>query len=78
MESSMVTLDQAIDTVMQLPAEQRVILLEILQNRQIEALRLEIAADAQESLAAFRRGELSARPAADVVVELREALEGEE
>lgn len=78
MESKMVTLDQAIDTVMQLPAEQRVMLLEILQNRQIEALRQEIAADARESLAAFRRGELPARPAADVVKELRMTLEDEE
>lgn len=78
METNMVTLDQAIDTVMQLPAEQRVMLLEILQSRQIEALRHRIAADAQESLAAFRRGELTTQPAADVIAELCEMLEDEE
>lgn len=74
----MVTLDQAIETAMQLSAEQRAMLLEILQNRQIEAQRREIAADAQESLVAFRSGRLKAQAAADVIEELRQALEAGE
>ncbi len=74
----MVTLDQAIDTVMQLPAEQRVMLLEILQSRQLDELRQEMAADAWKSLAAFRHGEYAAQSATDVIEELRTALEDEE
>ena len=78
MNVNMVTLDQAIETAMQLSSEQRAMLLEILQNRQIEAQRREIAADAQESLSAFRNGGLKAQSAADVIEELRQALEASE
>ncbi len=68
-----VTLDQVIDSAMQLPLEQQEMLLEILQSRRIEARRLEMARDAQESLAAFRAGKLKGRTAAEIIVDLREA-----
>jgi hypothetical protein len=70
----MVTLDQAIDTAMQLPPEQREMLVEILRNRQIEARREEIAHDAEESLAAFRDGKIVPQSTSKVIEELRQAL----
>ncbi len=71
----MVTLDQAIDTAMQLTLEQREMLLNILRGRQIEARRDEIAQDAKESLAQFRSGELKATTAQNIVEELHLELE---
>mgnify|MGYP000600759281 CR=1 FL=1 len=62
-----VTLDHVIDSAMQLPLEQQQMLLEILQNRQIEARRQEIARDAQASLAAFRAGKLQGQTAAEII-----------
>lgn len=73
-----VTLDQVIDSAMQLPLEQQEMLLEILQSHQIEARRLEMARDAQESLAAFRAGKLKGQTAAEIIVDLRKALEADE
>ncbi len=70
-----VTLDQAIDVAMQLPLEQREILLEIIRSRDIEARREEIAQDARESLAAFHAGELKPQTAGEVMLELRRDIE---
>jgi hypothetical protein len=78
MAMNVVTLNQAIDTAMQLPPEQQEMLLEILRGRRIEARRREIAQDAQESLAAFRAGKLKLQSAEAVIEELRQALEGVE
>ena len=72
---STITLDQAIDVAMQLPLEQREILLDVIRRRDIEARRQEIAWDAEESLAAFRAGELKPQSADEVIRELRRALE---
>ena len=58
-----VTLDLAIDTALQLPSEQREMLIDILRNRQIEARRQEIAAEARKSIAAFREGKLKGQTA---------------
>ena len=73
-----VTLDHVIDSAMQLPLEQQEMLLEILQNRQIEARRGEIARDAQESLAAFRAGKLKGQTAAEIIEDLQQTLEADE
>jgi len=73
-----VTLDQAIDTALQLPPEQREMLVEILRNCQIEARREEIAAEAQRSIAAFRAGKLSAQSADEAIADLHRALEDAE
>lgn len=73
-----VTLDQVIDSAMQLPPDQREMLISILNKRQIEARRHEIAVDAQESLTAYRMGKLKAQSAEEAIRELRRALEEEE
>jgi hypothetical protein len=73
-----VTLDQAIDAAMQLPPNQREMLVTILRSRQIESRRQEIARDAQESIAAFRARKLRARSAEEVIADLRQALEDDE
>jgi hypothetical protein len=70
-----VTLDEALETAMQLDADQREMLVDILRRRQIEAERQQIAADARASLAAFRAGELPAQDAPDVIRDLRQSLE---
>ena len=75
---STITLDQAIDVAMQLPLEQREILLDVSRRRDIEARRQEIARDAEKSLAAFRAGELKPQSADEVIRELRRALEDAE
>ena len=69
-----VTLDQAIDTVLQLPPEQREMLVDILRRRQIEARRQEIATEARSSIALFRQGKLKAQSAEGVIADLHEAF----
>jgi hypothetical protein len=73
-----VTLDQAIDTAMQLSPAQREMLVDILRSRQIEARREEIAAAARESIAEYRAGALEARSADESIAELRRSLEDPE
>jgi len=73
-----VTLDTALDTALQLPSEQRDILVEILKNRQIEARRQEIAAEARLSIAAFREGKLKPVSAEEAIADLYQMLEDDE
>lgn len=70
-----VTLDDAIETVMKLPLEQREMLLEILRGRHIAARRQEIATDAEESIAAFRAGQLKPQPLNGILEELQRSIE---
>jgi len=70
----MVTLEQAILTVNQLPIDQREMLLEIVENQMIESRRTEIAKDAQEAIAAFHRGELKTQPLEAIISELKATL----
>lgn len=72
----MVTLDYAIDTVMQLKPQQREILIDIIRKREIERRREEIARDAKKSIAAFHAGELKPQPVEDIILELRCSLTG--
>ena len=74
---SPVTLDQAIETALKLPPEQRQMLIDILRSRQIEGRREEIANDARLSIAAFRAGELKSQSADQAIRELHQALEGD-
>ena len=53
-------------------------LLEILHSRHIEARREDMARDAEESLNAFRAGELKGQKAIEIIDELRHELEAEE
>lgn len=69
-----VTLDQVIDSVMQLPQEQQEMLLEIVHSRHIASRRRKIAEDARISIAAFQAGELRTGTAGDVVANLQDFL----
>ena len=73
-----VTLDQAVDYVMQLTPEQREMLVEILYRRQVEARRREMAEDAAAALAAVRAGEYRSQTASEIIRELRSSLEDNE
>lgn len=66
----MVTIDSTLENIMQLDFDTREMLLEILQKRQIEARRDEIAKNAKESLADYRSGRLQARSAEEVIERL--------
>lgn len=66
------TLDQVLETALQLPYEQQEMLIKILQNRHHENCRAEIAADAQQTLAGFHAGKFRQQSAEDVVAALRQ------
>lgn len=68
------TLDQVLETALQLPYEQQEMLIKILQNRHHENRRSEIAADAQQTLADFHAGKFRHQSAEDVVAALRQSL----
>ncbi len=68
---AIITLDQAIKTVMELPQEQQEMLLEIIRRRHIESRRREIANDAATSLEAYRSGEYKIETADAIIEELR-------
>lgn len=70
----MSTLDQVLETALQLPYEQQEILIKILQNRHHQSRRTQIAADAQQTLAAFRAGNFQPQSAKSVIAELRQSL----
>jgi hypothetical protein len=70
----MVTLEEAILTVNQLPLEQREMLLEIVKNQMIEARRDEIAQDAKEAIKAFHSGKLKSQTLEDIISELQTSL----
>ncbi|MFZ0546252.1 MAG: hypothetical protein WAM60_12480 [Candidatus Promineifilaceae bacterium] len=74
----MTTLNEAIETVLQLPQEQQEMLLEIIQRRHIEERRREIASEAQASLGLFRAGELRPQSAQNVIAELRSSYNEDE
>lgn len=71
---STITLDQAIDLVMQLPLEQREMLIDIVRHRDIESRRKEIARDARDSIAAFQAGQLKPQPLPEILSSLRQSL----
>ncbi|MBW4487680.1 MAG: hypothetical protein KME12_07805 [Trichocoleus desertorum ATA4-8-CV12] len=68
------TLEQVLETALQLPYEQQEMLIKILQNRHHESRRAEMAADAQQTLADFRAGKFRPQSAEDIVSALRESL----
>lgn len=70
----MTTLEQALDTVAQLPIEQQEMLIEIMHNRLIEARRQEISEDAKKAFASFHQGELTPQTADQIIAELQETL----
>lgn len=74
----MMTLEQALITVNQLPIEQREMLIEIIKNQMIESYREAIAQNAKEAREAFQRGELKPQPLEDIINELKAKLTEDE
>jgi hypothetical protein len=72
------TLEEALQTVSQLPPEQQAMLADIIQNRLIENRRKEIAIDAKASIDAFRQGNLKPQSAENVIAELDNILAGDD
>lgn len=70
----MSTLDQVLETALQLPYEQQEMLIKILQNRHHENRRTEIAVNAQQTLADFRTGKFRHQSAKNVIASLRQTL----
>ena len=68
---AMETLEQVLDSVMKLDSEQREILVEVMQKRQIEEWRRETAASASEAIRAFHKGELKVQSAEEAISHLR-------
>ena len=68
------TLYQVLETALKLTYEQQEMLIKILQNRQRENRRAEIAEDAQKTLADFRLGKFQQQSAEDVIADLRQSL----
>jgi hypothetical protein len=71
----MTTLEQALNTVSQLPIEQQEMLIQIVQNRLLENRRQEIAEDAKQAISFFHKGELKPQTAEEVIAELKESLQ---
>ena len=67
----MTTLNEVLDAVMGLPAEQQEMLVQIVRQRTIENRREEIAQAVQESISEFRSGKLKVQSAAEVISDLR-------
>jgi hypothetical protein len=68
------TLNQVLEDALRLPPEQQEILIKILQNRQHEKRRAEIAADAQQTLADFHAGKFQHQSAENVIETLRQFI----
>lgn len=66
----MVTINSTLEDIMQLDFASREMLLEILQKRQIEARRNEIAKAAKQTLKEYKSGDIQPLDAADVVKKL--------
>jgi hypothetical protein len=69
---NMMNLDQALDTVMQLSFEQREVLVDIIQHRDIDNRRREMALDAKEAIADFHAGKLKPQSAQEIITKLRQ------
>lgn len=72
------TLNQVLETALQLPMEQQEMLIKILQNRHYESRRTEIAKDAEQTLADFHAGKFKQQSAEDVIAALRQSLDESE
>lgn len=70
------TFEQVVEMVRQFPAEQQEMLADLIRSWHIETRRREIARDAQESLVAFRSGQLESQSAQAVIKELQQSLKG--
>ncbi len=74
----MITFENALDVVSQLPREQQEMLADIIKKRAIEVRRQEIMEECQEALAEYRIGNLKPMSAEEAIAELRTYLESDE
>lgn len=63
----MITIDQTLDTIMKMDFSSREMLIEILQKRQIEERRKEIADSGKRAKADFKSGKITPENAADII-----------
>ncbi|PSB28164.1 hypothetical protein [Stenomitos frigidus] len=68
------TLDQVLETALQLSYEEQEMLIKILKNRHHESRRLEIATNAKQTLADFHAGKFQHQSANNVIAALRQSL----
>ena len=66
----MVTINSTLEDIMQLDFASREMLLEILQKRQIEARREEIAKNGKQALKEYRSGKIRPQTAEEIIEEL--------
>ncbi len=71
----MITFENALDIVSQLPREQQEMLIEIIRKRMIEDRRQEIMAECQEALTEYRTGKLQGMSATQAIADLRHYLQ---
>ena len=68
------TLEQALDTIMQLSLEQREVLINIVQHRNIDNRRREMAQNAKLAIADFHAGKFKPQSSKEVITKLRQSL----
>jgi hypothetical protein len=74
----MITFENALEVVSQLPREQQELLADIVKKRAAEVRRLEIRSECREALAEYRTGNLKPMSAEEVIAELNLYLESDE
>jgi hypothetical protein len=74
----MITFENALEVVSQLPREQQELLADIVKKRLVEVRRREIMEECREALAEYRTGNLKAMSPEEVISELRCYLESDE
>jgi len=74
----MITFENALEVVSQLPREQQELLADIVKKRAAEVRRLEIRSECREALAEYRAGNLKPMSAEEVISELNRYLESDE
>jgi hypothetical protein len=70
----MITFENALEMVDQLPIEQQEMLVDIIQKRHAEVRRREIIQECREALAEYREGNLEALTAEEAISDLRAYL----
>ena len=74
----MITFENALEVVSQLPREQQEMLIEILKKRSAELRRQEMVEECHEALAEYQAGKLKTMPAEEAIADLRSYLQDKE
>lgn len=70
-----ITLDRVLTEAAALPADEKVMLEDLLRKRRVEAWRIETAAAAKRAVKDFRAGKLKSQSPDDVIARLRAGLD---